>query len=60
MAINRDQFAITAAHSLTASAAITWHDLLPRTPRVMVPIHLDALVLRQDVGSPGTELEFAL
>jgi hypothetical protein len=59
MAINRDQFAITAAHSLTPSAAITWHDLLPRTPRVMVPIHLDALVLRQDPSQPGSQTKWA-
>jgi hypothetical protein len=50
MAITRELFAITAAHGITDRAAITWHSLLPRTPRVMVPIHVDALVLRQDGG----------
>lgn len=50
MAITRELFAITAAHGITDRAAITWHSPLPRTPRVMVPIHVDALVLRQDGG----------
>jgi hypothetical protein len=51
MAITREFFAITAAHGISERAATTWHDLLPRTPRVMVPIHLDALVQRQDGGA---------
>ena len=50
MAVTRELFSITAAHGLTDRAAITWHPSLPRTPRVMVPIHLDALVQRQDGG----------
>jgi hypothetical protein len=48
MAISRDLFAITAAHGFTSKAAATWFPQLPRTPRVMVPLHLDALVLRHD------------
>jgi hypothetical protein len=51
MAVSRELFSITAAHGLTDRVAVTWHPTLPRTPRVMVPIHLDALVQRQDGGA---------
>ena len=48
MATPKENFAIAAAHNLTPRAAATWSALVPRTPRVMVPIHLDALVVRQE------------
>jgi hypothetical protein len=39
--------AILAAHGLTARTAATWSPLVPRDPRVLVPIVVDALVVRQ-------------
>jgi hypothetical protein len=47
----RNDLAIVAAHGLTERVAATWAPDLPRTPRVMVPVQLDALVLRQDGGT---------
>ncbi len=39
--------AMLAAHGLTGQVIDTWHPSLPRDPRVMVPIVLDALVVRE-------------
>jgi hypothetical protein len=44
-------FAIAAAHGITARMKATWDPQLPRTPRVMVPIHLDVLMVRADGGT---------
>jgi hypothetical protein len=43
-------FAIAAAHGITPRTAVTWKPDFPRTPRVMVPVQLDALVMRADGG----------
>src|SRR5438105_6843078 len=40
-------FEIAASHGITPRTAATWSVLVPRTPRVMVPIQVDALVVRQ-------------
>lgn len=37
----------TVSHSLTPRVAQTWHLTLTRTPRVMVPVHAEALIVRQ-------------
>src|SRR4051812_46147513 len=37
---------LSTAHNLTDRVIGTWFPGLPRTPRVMVPIQLDALVVR--------------
>src|SRR5271157_4042021 len=44
-------FALAAAHGITARTAATWYPFLPRTPRVLVPINLEALVVRQVGGA---------
>ena len=46
MAVSVNDFAVAAAHNITARSAATWSALVPRTPRVMVPIQLDALAVR--------------
>jgi len=46
--LNRfDALSIAAAHGITPRTMATWNPRLPRTPRVMVPIEVDALVVRQ-------------
>ena len=40
-------FEIAAAHHITPRTIATWSHLVPRTPRVMVPVQLDALVVRK-------------
>ena len=47
----QQMFGATAAHGITPRTVATWSSLVPRTPRVMVPIQLDALVVRQAGGS---------
>jgi hypothetical protein len=42
-------FALAAAHDITQRVIATWNPYLVRTPRVMVPIQLDVLMLR-DAG----------
>jgi hypothetical protein len=44
-------FEIAAAHNITPRLVATWNTTVPRTPRVMVPIQLDALVVRQAGGT---------
>jgi len=39
-------FEIAAAHGITSRTLATWSSRVPRTPRVMVPVQLDALVVR--------------
>jgi hypothetical protein len=40
--------ALAAAHDLTPRMIATWNPFLTRTPRVLVPIHLDVMMVRQD------------
>jgi hypothetical protein len=42
---------MAAAHGITARTIATWDPNLARTPRVLVPIQLDALVVRPQSGS---------
>jgi hypothetical protein len=44
-------FSLAAAHGLTDRVAATWSPDLPRDPRVMVPVEVEALVLRQAGGA---------
>ncbi len=44
--LNDDAISIAAAHGITERTIATWNPRLPRTPRVMVPIEVDALVVR--------------
>ncbi len=41
-------FSSAVAHGITPRTVATWSSLIPRTPRVLVPIQLDALVIRPD------------
>jgi hypothetical protein len=41
------RLALAAAHGITSRVINTWYPLLPRDPRVMVPIQVDALIIRQ-------------
>jgi len=41
-------FALAAAHNITPRTMATWNQFLPRTPRVLVPIQLDVMMVRQD------------
>jgi hypothetical protein len=43
--------ALTAAHGITDRLASTWSPQLPRDPRVLVPILVEAMVLRQAGGT---------
>ena len=43
----QQMFGSAVAHGITPRTVATWSSLVPRTPRVMVPIQLDALVVRQ-------------
>ena len=53
MATNATQvmLSLAAAHGITQRTIASWSNLIPRAPRVLVPIHLDALVVRQQGGS---------
>ncbi len=46
MTISKQVFAAAVAHGIDPRAVVTWHPDLPRTPRVLVPIQVDALVVR--------------
>jgi hypothetical protein len=39
--------AMAVAHGITERTVATWHPSLPRDPRVLAPIQVDALVVRQ-------------
>lgn len=45
-----NNFALVAAHGITSRTAATWHPKLPRTPRVMVPVQVEALPVRSEGG----------
>ncbi|HYK35311.1 hypothetical protein [Alloacidobacterium sp.] len=47
----QEMFSIAAAHGITQRTVASWSGLIPRTPRVLVPIQVDALVVR---GQGGT------
>jgi hypothetical protein len=51
MAIKKQVFAAAVANGLDPRLAATWHPDLPRTPRVLVPIQVDALVVRVEGGT---------
>jgi len=51
MAIRKEVFAAALAHGLDPRVIDTWHADLPRTPRVLVPIRVDALVVRARGGN---------
>jgi hypothetical protein len=41
-------FAIAAAHNITPRTVATWYPSLVRSPRVLVPIQLDVMMIRDD------------
>jgi hypothetical protein len=45
------KFAIAAAHNITPRTIRSWSPKLVRSPRAMVPIQLDALVVRVEAGT---------
>jgi hypothetical protein len=49
--ISNTAIALAAAHGITSRTIATWHAQLPRDPRVLVPILVEALVLRQSGGN---------
>ena len=46
----QQMFGAVAAHGITPRTVATWSSAIPRTPRVLVPVQLDALVIRQQGG----------
>jgi len=44
-------FVTAAAHGITPRTIATWNAELPRTPRVLVPIQLDVLMVRSEGGT---------
>jgi len=51
MALKKQIFAAAISHGLDPNVAATWHPDLPRSARVLVPIQLDALVVRSVGGA---------
>lgn len=51
MAVDGRLIGTTLTSGLSARAIATWHPGIARTPRVMVPIQLDALVVREQGGT---------
>ena len=51
MALDSRVIAGALAHGLSPGAMATWDPRLARTPRVMVPVELDVLMVREDGGS---------
>ncbi|HEX3091720.1 MAG TPA: hypothetical protein VHW72_03795 [Candidatus Angelobacter sp.] len=45
-----DAVSLAAAHGITPRTIASWNPNLPRTPRVMTPVEVDALVVRQAGG----------
>ena len=45
------QFSLAAANGITPRMVDTWYPFLIRLPRVLVPMHVDALIVRQGGGS---------
>jgi hypothetical protein len=50
-AITPAAFSIAAAHGITPRTTATWNPSIPRNVRVLVPIQLDALIVREDGGT---------
>ena len=50
MAIKKQLFAAAVSQRLDPRVVATWNPDLPRTPRVLVPMQVDALVVRQEGG----------
>jgi hypothetical protein len=48
---SRETIAMTAAHGLTDEIVATWDPQLPRPVRVLVPVQLDVLMVRQKGGA---------
>jgi hypothetical protein len=44
------KFNYAAAYGITAQTAATWATMVPRTPRVIVPVGLQVLMVRQGAG----------
>jgi len=44
----RFDFGLNASAGLTAQMASTWSPWLPRDPRLLVPVHLDVLMVRSE------------
>jgi hypothetical protein len=42
---------LAVAYGVTERTIATWYPFLPRTPRVLVPIHLEVLMVRQPGGA---------
>jgi hypothetical protein len=51
MAIAPEVFNIAAAHGITPRTVATWNPTLPRSVRVIVPIEVNAMVVRQNGGT---------
>lgn len=51
--LNPVQLSMAAAHGITPRVIATWNPQLPRTPRVLVPVQLDALVVRPGEKIPS-------
>ncbi|TMB84273.1 MAG: hypothetical protein E6J39_04365 [Chloroflexi bacterium] len=45
------QFSLAAANGITPRMVDTWYPFLIRLPRVLVPMHVDALIVRQGGGT---------
>ncbi len=51
--VSKELFGMAAAHGLTEAVVGTWHEALSRSPRVMVPVQVDALPVREEGGTWG-------
>ncbi|MFI5706620.1 hypothetical protein [Kribbella sp. NPDC051620] len=51
MAIDPKLISLSLAHGMTPGMIASWNPKVPRTPRVLVPIQLDALVVRKEEGT---------
>ena len=51
MPIDNRLIAVAVAHDLTPGMLATWDPRLARTPRVLVPVQLDVLMVRADGGT---------
>ena len=51
MAIDKNLVAAAVAHDFTPRMLSTWNGAIARTPRVLVPVQLDALIVRHEGGT---------
>ena len=49
--VDKNLVAAAVAHDFTPRMLATWNGAIARTPRVLVPIQLDALIVRQEGGT---------